>query len=268
MSEEATAVEPTPTADAQVTLRPITAANVYDVLRLRVAPEQEQFVADNARSLAEAAYNPYAWPRAIYADETPVGFVMLYDNPAQAQYFLWRLLIDRRYQRSGYGRRAVEQVIEYVCGRPNATTLDVSYVPAEGNPQPFYTSLGFVDTGEMDDDECIMRLDLSDRAGLVEPAPRPFTHVVLFKFKQPTPAILAKATEQLRSLEGKVPELRSIEVGVDLLHSARSYDLGLITRFDSMADLDAYQKHPDHLEVLNYLRSVLAGSVAVDFERE
>ena len=100
-----TAVQ-TPGPDAAVTLRTVTSANVYAVLRLRTTKAQEQFVATNAASLAEAAYNRRAWPRAIYADETPVGFVMLYDDPDKAEYFLWRLMVDQRYQRLGFGRRA------------------------------------------------------------------------------------------------------------------------------------------------------------------
>jgi len=256
------------TRDSVVSLRPVTPENVYEVLRLRVTKEQEQFVADNARSLAEAAYNPFAWPRAIYADETPVGFVMLYDDPHTPEYFLWRLLIDQRYQRLGLGRQAIQQVIEYVAGRPNATSLGVSYVPAEGSPQPFYTSLGFVDTGETQDEERVMRLDISEQAAITPPAVRPLTHVVMFKFKQPTDEVLEKASSLLRGLSGQVPQLISIEVGVDILHSARSYDLAIITRFASMADLEAYQTHPEHVKVLDYLRTVLSGSVAVDFEQE
>lgn len=271
MSEENVALAaeaPAVTPAAVVTLRPVTPENVYEVMRLRVTKEQEQFVADNARSLAEAAYNPLAWPRAIYADETPVGFVMLYDDPHTPEYFLWRLLIDHRYQRMGFGRRAVEQVIEYVAGRPNATSLGVSYVPAAGGPQPFYASLGFEETGEVQDDERVMKLDVSERAAMTPPAVRPLTHVVLFKFKQPSDEVLQKAAGLLRGLSGQVPQLISIEVGLDVLHSGRSYDLALITRFASLADLDAYQVHPEHVKVLDYLRGVLSASVAVDFERE
>jgi diamine N-acetyltransferase len=263
MSEENTV-----TAGAVVSLRPVTPENVYDVMRLRVTKEQEQFVADNARSLAEAAYNPFAWPRAIYANDTPVGFVMLYDDPHAPEYFLWRLLIDHRYQRMGFGRQAILQVIGYVAGRPNATSLGVSYVPAEGSPQPFYAGLGFAETGEIDDGERVMRLDVSEQAALTPPPVRPLTHVVLFKFKQPTDEVLNKAATLLRGLNGKVPQLISIEVGLDVLHSERSYDLALITRFGSLADLEAYQAHPEHVQVLEYLRTVLGGSVAVDFEKE
>ncbi len=263
MSDE---IEVTP--ESTVTLRTVTAENAYDVMRLRVTKEQEQFVADNARSLAEAAYNQYAWPRAIYADETPVGFVMLYDDPHTPEYFLWRLMIDHRYQRMGFARQAIALVVDYVAGRPNAATLGVSYVPGEGSPQPFYAALGFEETGEVVDEEMMMRLDISERAAITPPAERPLTHVVMFKFKKPTPAMLAEAAAKLRGLMGVVPSLISMEVGQDVLHEGRSYDLVIINRFGSQADLVAYLEHPEHQAVLNFLRPIVGSSVSVDFERE
>lgn len=251
--------------DAAVTLRPITHENYSAILKLHVAPEQRHQVAANNDSLTEAAYEKYVWKRAIYADDTPVGFVMLYDDPHKPMYYLWRLMIDQRYQGLGFGRRAVELVVDYVLGRPHATELLVSYVPGDGSAGPFYERLGFVETGEVVDHENVMRLDLAGRARLA-PQPRPLTHVVLMKFADPTPAVLGRAVELLRGLEGKIPELRAIEVGLDVLHSARSFDLALITRFDSLAAMETYQAHPEHVKVLEYLRTVLERSVAVDLE--
>ena len=252
---------------APVSLRPVTSDNLREVMRLKVAPNQEQFVAPNDVSLAQAAYEPLAWSRAIYAGATAVGFVMLYDDPFAPEYYLWRLMMDARYQGMGFATQAMEQLIDYVLGRPNASELRVSYVPAEGCPQPFYARLGFVDTGEVHEGENAMRLDLSGRARPAVVAPRPLTHVVLMQFQEPAPEILTKASALLRGLQGKIPELRSIEVGLDVLHSGRSYDLALITRFDSLAAMQRYQDHPEHVVVLQYLRTVLAASVAVDYEQ-
>ena len=252
---------------APVSLRPVTSDNLREVMRLKVAPNQEQFVAPNDVSLAQAAYEPLAWSRAIYAGATAVGFVMLYDDPFAPEYYLWRLMMDARYQGMGFATQAMEQLIDYVLGRPNASELRVSYVPAEGCPQPFYARLGFVDTGEVHEGENVMRLDLSGRARPAVVAPRPLTHVVLMQFQEPAPEILTKASALLRGLQGKIPELRSIEVGLDVLHTGRSYDLALITRFDSLAAMQRYQDHPEHVAVLQYLRTVLAASVAVDYEQ-
>lgn len=267
MTEQTDTSHPAITRDAVVSLRKVTPENMRAVMRLAVTKAQEQFVAPNPVSLAQGAYEPLAWPRAIYADETPVGFVMLYDDPFTPQYYLWRLMIDAQFQGMGFARQAMQQVIDYVLTRPNAETLLLSYVPAEGGPQPFYANLGFVDTGEVDDGENVMKLDLRGRPRPAATPPRPLTHVVLMQFQEPAPAVLAEASARLRGLRGKVPELRSIEVGLDVLHSGRSYDLALITRFDSLADMQAYQAHPEHVTVLDTLRSVLAASVVVDFEQ-
>ena len=67
-----------PAKTPAVTLRTITAQTVRTIINLQVSPQQRHLVAPNAVSLAEALFHPEAWYRAVYADEDPVGFVMLY----------------------------------------------------------------------------------------------------------------------------------------------------------------------------------------------
>lgn len=90
------------------------------------------------------------------------------------------------------------------------------------------------------------------------------THVVLFKFKDP--ANIEKAREALQALNGKVPQLRHLEVGADVIRSQRSYDLALIAKFDSLDDLQAYQVHPEHQEVVKFILEVKESVIAVDYE--
>ena len=153
---------PSPGVDAHVTLRQVTKENLRDVLLLEVAPEQQRFVASNAISIAQAHFHPEAaWFRAIYADETPVGFLMLEDRAGASEVFLWRFMIDRRYQKLGYGRRALTLVVEHVRSRPGTSALMLSHVPGDGSPALFYQRLGFVHTGETDPDgELLMRREL------------------------------------------------------------------------------------------------------------
>jgi diamine N-acetyltransferase len=161
-------------SDVAVTLREITPENETVVRTLRVAPEQEQFVASVTRSLEEAEVTPQArpWYRAIYAGQEPVGFVMLsYDVPPgdpdqPFRYFLWRLLIDSRHQGRGYGRGAMELVIEHLRDRPDATELVTSVHPGPGSPGPFYRGLGFEPTGEWLEDEEIYQLALKTDPGV------------------------------------------------------------------------------------------------------
>ena len=148
--------------EATVTLREITGETVVQICSLSdtLSDRQQKMVAPNARSIAQAHFEPKAWFRAIYADETPVGFIMLYDDPEEPQYFLWRLMIARPHQGKGYGRRAVEQLVAYVRTRPGAVELLASHVPIEGGPEGFYRRLGFEPTGQHVGEEIVMRLSL------------------------------------------------------------------------------------------------------------
>ncbi len=90
------------------------------------------------------------------------------------------------------------------------------------------------------------------------------THIVLFKLKDPHNA--TKARDVLLGMKGKIPQLRHLEVGIDILHSDRSYDMALVTKFDSLDEMKVYQGHPAHVEVSNYIVSVRESSISVDYE--
>ena len=91
-----------------------------------------------------------------------------------------------------------------------------------------------------------------------------FTHIVFFKLKDTEK--VTEARDILLSMEGKIPQLKGLEVGVDELHTERSYDLALITRFDSLEDMNTYQVHEYHVnEVLKYLKPMIESSKAVDY---
>lgn len=154
-----------PTRAAAVSLREVTKDNLIPVLRLKVRPDQERFVANNAISIAQAYFDrETAWFRAIYADESPVGFLMLEEHAEAARYYLWRFMIDARYQGMGFGARAIELLLDQVRTRPGATRLLVSCVPGEGSPGPFYERMGFSYTGEEEEGELVMRRDLQPDA--------------------------------------------------------------------------------------------------------
>lgn len=249
-----------------VTLRPVTKENLNALTELEVAEAQKGFVAPNVYSMAEAALEPKAWPQAIYADETPVGFLMMYMDPFAGTYYLWRFMIAAEHQGKGYGYQALQLLIEQIRRRPRAKALTLSYVPGEGSPHPFYQKLGFVDTGEVHDGENEMKLEFDPNdVSPTEIVHGPLTHLVLFRLKEATEENIAAAITQLRSLEGKIPSLRSLHVGADLVHSPRSYDFGLVTTFDDMAGLQAYQEHPVHLPVLTYMRENCSMIAAADF---
>jgi GNAT superfamily N-acetyltransferase len=154
--------------DVTITLREITDDTIDSVRALRTRPEQERFVSSVVGSLAEAAEVPQAnpWVRAVYADDLPVGFVMLAWNVDPqppgiiGPWFLWKLLIDHHHQGLGYGHEVMRQIVELIRSH-GATELLTSYGLGDGSPVGFYEALGFVPTGAVNDDgEVLARLRL------------------------------------------------------------------------------------------------------------
>ncbi len=151
-----------------VSLVEITDNNLAAVGALAVTEEQSHYVAGVTRSLEEASEYPdaKAWYRAVYADDEPVGFVMLsdgvtVDDPSYVgPYYLWRLLVDRRFQRRGYGTAALDLIVEYVRTRPDARVLLTSHVVGPTSPVGFYLQYGFRLTGKLHEDEPLLELAL------------------------------------------------------------------------------------------------------------
>jgi diamine N-acetyltransferase len=152
-----------------VSLREITDENRARVVALRVGSNQERFVGTVAGALSDAEEIPEGkpWYRAIYAADKPVGFVMLSWNvpphPPRiiGPWFLWKLLIDERHQKRGYGRAAVELIAQVVRAN-GAAELLTSCVPGDDGPESFYRRLGFLPTGDVDENgEIILALDLT-----------------------------------------------------------------------------------------------------------
>ncbi len=74
------------------------------------------------------------------------------------------------------------------------------------------------------------------------------------------------AAGQLRSMEGKIPSLRSIEVGVNVVESDRAHDVAIVTTFDDLAGLQEYAKHPEHQPVTQWMHGHAASAAAIDYE--
>lgn len=154
---------------AHVQLRDIvTEADREAVLALQRAPGQERFLGSMSSHFEDAAADPRAKPRmwSVHDGDQLVGFVMIsdgievLDEDLVGPYFLWRLLVDAKLQRRGYGAATIDAVVAYLRTRPGAYVLWTSCGQGDGSPQPFYERYGFVATGEIKWDEVILRLDL------------------------------------------------------------------------------------------------------------
>jgi GNAT superfamily N-acetyltransferase len=151
-----------------VHLVPLTVDNAWDYYALRTHHSQERFVAPMAGSFADALFPEIvngapAVPRlmGLEADGEPAAFVMIAEvTPAHPEPFLWRLLVDKRHQRRGIGRRALDLLCD-VLRAEGRTTLLTSWGEGPGTPLTFYRSYGFVETGgTVDEHEIEARLTL------------------------------------------------------------------------------------------------------------
>ena len=157
-----------------IELKQITTENMWELFKLKVSKEQENFVGNPMQTLAEAYVEekegiPFR-PYAIYAGETIIGFIIYcyYKESSTFEnncYHIWRILFDVAHQGKGYGKQAVDKIIEEIKTLPmgEAKSIYMSYEPENKVSKNLFHSFGFVDTNKKfapDDDEIIAKLEL------------------------------------------------------------------------------------------------------------
>lgn len=92
-------------------------------------------------------------------------------------------------------------------------------------------------------------------------------HIVLFKLNEPTGDKIQALKSLLESMPKKIPLIQGLEAGADIVRSERSFDLALVTKFNSLDDLREYQAHPYHAyDVLEFIRQVCEQTIVVDYQ--
>ena len=149
-------------------VRPVSDDNVDALIKLKTTDEQERFVASVAKSLAQAAYQPAGRPLGLYAKGEPVGLLLLWDarrdpDPKDRcdQLYIWRLMIDARFQRQGHGQAAMRWLIDE-ARRMGVASVGLSHVP-ENPVGAFYERFGFRYTGKVNEGEHEMVLPLKQQ---------------------------------------------------------------------------------------------------------
>ena len=145
--------------------RPVGDHNVDALIKLATTPAQERFVGSVAKSLAQAAYRPAGRPLGLYANGQPVGFLLLWDarrdpDPKERAdlLYVWRLMIDQRFQRQGHGQAAMRWLIDE-ARRMGVASVGLAHVP-ENAVGAFYERFGFRYTGKVNEGEQEMQLGL------------------------------------------------------------------------------------------------------------
>jgi diamine N-acetyltransferase len=152
-------VAPVEDRGPEVSLRPVDAASWRDVARLAVVPGQERFVAAPAYYLALCAYGDVWHPMSVHdASGEVVGFLMWGVDDEDGSCWLGGVLLDAAHQGRGLGRAAVVEALRLLREQAARGGFALAYRPDNSVAKALYASLGFVETGEVDDDEVIARL--------------------------------------------------------------------------------------------------------------
>ncbi len=147
-----------------VELRNLTEENIQKCFDMKVTSDQTQYIASNKESWNAANENiDIARPFAIYCDGKMVGFTMFafdenYEDPDD-RYWLWRFMIDEDLQGNGYGTAALQVIIKYFKDH-GANNIRLSTKETNERALTMYRKAGFRDTGEMNDGEIVLQLDL------------------------------------------------------------------------------------------------------------
>lgn len=145
----------------QVVLTRITMDNFEQVLALSVDESQKSFVASNSYSLSEAYADQVSQPYAVYANEQMVGFVMYDYDTAKHIAYISRLMIDKRFQKKGFGEKAMRLLLQEIRRIAGCQNIMISYHPENVNAAKLYRRLGFTETGEVaDDGEIVCKISL------------------------------------------------------------------------------------------------------------
>lgn len=142
-------------------LKEIDPKNFSDVINLKVAEDQKKFVASNVYSIAQAKVQPECIPLAIYDEETLVGFIMYCLDTDDKEYWIYRLMIDEKYQAKGFGREAMKQVIEKIREDNTHHIIYISFEQENNVAKKLYESFGFKPDGRIIDDEIVYCLRIS-----------------------------------------------------------------------------------------------------------
>lgn len=146
-----------------ITLKRIDESNFIDCFNLKLAMGQEKYVSNPVRSLAQAyVYYNQCVPFGIYAEDTMVGYVMVIYDYDEEVYNIWHMMIDRAFQKRGYGTSALQEVLKYIASKPfrSSKTILITCNPQNEVAYRLYRKLGFTETGRSDDDEIELGMTL------------------------------------------------------------------------------------------------------------
>lgn len=144
----------------EIKIREIDRSSWEKCCDLKVAQGQKNFVASNAYSLAQAAYEPDTYPMGIFLDDEIVGFLMWDFDSDIGVWEMCRLMVDEKYQRQGIGAAAIRKLLQLVAAKLGHIVFYTSAEPTNEHAIALYEKVGFRKNGRIVYDEIMMEIQL------------------------------------------------------------------------------------------------------------
>lgn len=142
-----------------ILFKEITKENFWDCISLAVAKEQVEFVTSNAVSIAQSKVQTECIPLAIYDDDIMIGFIMYCIDEDDGEYWIYRMMIDEKYQSKGYGKKSLEKLLEIIKQDNTRSKVFLGVHKESKYAVELYKKCGFEFTGQVFGSEHIMKLD-------------------------------------------------------------------------------------------------------------
>ena len=145
-----------------IKLKEVTKENWIDCINLSLYPEQEKNLASNIESIAESKFEPHYQLRAIYKDKKAIGFLAFCvedDPPDPELYWIFRFMVDKNFQGLGYGKKALNLVIEEIK-QLGAKRIYTMHKPTNKKAGKLYQKAGFSYIGNLDDGDLLMEMKI------------------------------------------------------------------------------------------------------------
>lgn len=142
-----------------IQFKDVTTDNFWDCISLEVLKEQSEFVTTNAVSIAQSKVQEECITKVVYDDDTMVGFLMYCIDADDGEYWIYRMMIDHKFQSKGYGHKTLELLLDNI---KKDTSKNKIYLGVHKESIPavkLYKRFGFEFDGQVFGSEHIMKLD-------------------------------------------------------------------------------------------------------------
>jgi len=142
-----------------IQFKEVTIENFWDCVSLEVHQNQSEFVTTNAVSIAQSKVQPECIPLIVYNDDLMIGFVMYCIDEDDSEYWIYRMMIDKKYQSKGYGNKTLDMLIQLIKKDTTRNKIYLGVHKESLAAVKLYQNFGFEFDGQVFGSEHIMMLN-------------------------------------------------------------------------------------------------------------